>query len=170
MFTYTPLLGAQTSSPASQSILEFDGGVKILVDVGWDETFDTKLLIELEKYASSSSKLALYPFADVSATLDNFQQSHSSSLHTRQLRISAHSLIAASRFLYSLRSQSTLRIRLSRSAERSFKISMPPHPLPLRSCPSPQKQSLGQRSELQLKRRIFSYNLRRAKRSPDTSR
>lgn len=49
MFTFTPLLGAQSSSPASQSLLELDGGVKILVDVGWDETFDTQLLAELER-------------------------------------------------------------------------------------------------------------------------
>jgi cleavage and polyadenylation specificity factor subunit 2 len=51
MFTFTPLLGAQSSaSKASQSILELDGGVKILVDVGWDDTFDPLDLVELEKY------------------------------------------------------------------------------------------------------------------------
>lgn len=50
MFTFTPLLGAQSaSSKASQSILELDGGIKILVDVGWDDTFDTLDLAELEK-------------------------------------------------------------------------------------------------------------------------
>ena len=49
MFTFTPLLGAQSESPASQSLLEFDGGVKILVDVGWDEGFDGEMLLELEK-------------------------------------------------------------------------------------------------------------------------
>lgn len=49
MFTFTPLLGAQSSSKASQSILELDGGVKILVDVGWDEKFDILDLAELEK-------------------------------------------------------------------------------------------------------------------------
>ena len=50
MFTFTPLLGAQYSdSRASQSILELDGGVKILVDVGWDEIFDTSALVELER-------------------------------------------------------------------------------------------------------------------------
>ena len=50
MFTFTPLLGAQSSSSnASQSILELDGGIKILVDVGWDDTFDTRDLAELEK-------------------------------------------------------------------------------------------------------------------------
>jgi cleavage and polyadenylation specificity factor subunit 2 len=50
MFTFTPLLGAQSpSSRASQSILELDGGIKILVDVGWDESFDTRDLAELEK-------------------------------------------------------------------------------------------------------------------------
>lgn len=50
MFTFTPLLGAHSSgSKASQSILELDGGVKILVDVGWDETFDASALAELER-------------------------------------------------------------------------------------------------------------------------
>lgn len=54
MFTFTPLLGAQSeSSKASQSILELDGGVKILIDVGWDEKFDPSTLNELEKYALS---------------------------------------------------------------------------------------------------------------------
>lgn len=50
MFTFTPLLGAQSASPASQSLLEFDGGIKVLVDVGWDETFDVDKLKEIEKY------------------------------------------------------------------------------------------------------------------------
>lgn len=49
MFTFTSLQGAQSDSSASQSILEFDGGVKILIDVGWDETFDVSKLKELEK-------------------------------------------------------------------------------------------------------------------------
>jgi cleavage and polyadenylation specificity factor subunit 2 len=50
MFTFTPLLGAKCAdSRASQSILELDGGVKILVDVGWDERFDTSALTELER-------------------------------------------------------------------------------------------------------------------------
>lgn len=51
MFTFTSLLGALSSgSKASQSILELDGGVKILVDVGWDESFDTSTLKELERF------------------------------------------------------------------------------------------------------------------------
>ena len=51
MFTFTPLLGAQSSaSKASQSLLELDDGIKILVDVGWDDTFDPLDLVELEKY------------------------------------------------------------------------------------------------------------------------
>jgi cleavage and polyadenylation specificity factor subunit 2 len=49
MFNFTPLLGAQSTCPASQSILELEGGVKILVDVGWDESFDGSVLTELEK-------------------------------------------------------------------------------------------------------------------------
>lgn len=54
MFTFTPLLGAKSSSSrASQSILELDGGIKILVDVGWDDTFDVRDLAELEKSVPS---------------------------------------------------------------------------------------------------------------------
>lgn len=49
MFQFTPLLGAQSTSDASQSILELDGGVKILIDVGWDEGFDVRKLKELER-------------------------------------------------------------------------------------------------------------------------
>ncbi|KAL2223224.1 putative cleavage and polyadenylylation specificity factor [Thermoascus aurantiacus ATCC 26904] len=60
MFTFTPLLGAQSSaSKASQSILELDGGIKILVDVGWDETFDTLDLVELEKHIPTLSLILL---------------------------------------------------------------------------------------------------------------
>ena len=49
MLNFTPLLGAQSDSPASQSLLELDGGVKILVDVGWDDSFDPGKLKELER-------------------------------------------------------------------------------------------------------------------------
>ncbi len=49
MFTFCPLQGALSSSTASQSLLEFDGGVKVLIDVGWDESFDPEKLRELEK-------------------------------------------------------------------------------------------------------------------------
>ncbi|KAL3496916.1 beta-lactamase-like protein [Aspergillus germanicus] len=60
MFTFTPLLGAQSSaSKASQSILELDGGVKILVDVGWDDTFDPLDLVELEKHIPTLSLILL---------------------------------------------------------------------------------------------------------------
>lgn len=59
MFTFTPLLGAQTNSRASQSILELDGGIKVLVDVGWDERFDTRQLAEIEKHASTLSFILL---------------------------------------------------------------------------------------------------------------
>jgi hypothetical protein len=31
-------------------LLELDGGVKVLIDVGWDESFDADKLKELEKY------------------------------------------------------------------------------------------------------------------------
>jgi hypothetical protein len=49
MFNFTPLLGAQSASSASQSLLEFDGGIKILIDVGWDESFDVAKLKEVER-------------------------------------------------------------------------------------------------------------------------
>lgn len=49
MFQFTPLLGAQSSSPASQSLLELDGGVKVLIDVGWDDKFDVAKLKDLER-------------------------------------------------------------------------------------------------------------------------
>ncbi|KAF2272138.1 uncharacterized protein EI97DRAFT_386439 [Westerdykella ornata] len=59
MFNFTPLLGAQSSSPASQSLLEFDGGIKILIDVGWDESFDVAKLKQIEKHASTLSFILL---------------------------------------------------------------------------------------------------------------
>ncbi|KIX09533.1 uncharacterized protein Z518_00613 [Rhinocladiella mackenziei CBS 650.93] len=59
MFTLTALLGAQSNSRASQSILELDGGIKVLVDVGWDERFDTRQLAEIEKHASTLSFILL---------------------------------------------------------------------------------------------------------------
>lgn len=49
MFNFTPLLGAQTASPASQSLLEFEGGIKVLIDVGWDSSFDASQLKQLER-------------------------------------------------------------------------------------------------------------------------
>jgi cleavage and polyadenylation specificity factor subunit 2 len=49
MFTFTPLQGAQSAPSASQSLLELDGGVRVLIDVGWDESFDVEKLRELEK-------------------------------------------------------------------------------------------------------------------------
>lgn len=52
MFAFTPLLGAcSSSSNAVQSLLEFDGGVKILIDVGWDTTFDGEQLAHVTRYA-----------------------------------------------------------------------------------------------------------------------
>ena len=49
MLQFTPLLGAQSTSPASQSLLELDGGVKVLIDVGWDADFDVSKLKDLER-------------------------------------------------------------------------------------------------------------------------
>lgn len=59
MFTFTPLQGARSDSFAVQSILELDGGVKVLVDVGWDETFDVEKLKELEKQVPTLSLILL---------------------------------------------------------------------------------------------------------------
>nr|POF27665.1 cleavage and polyadenylation specificity factor subunit 2 [Quercus suber] len=59
MFIFTPLLGAQSASPASQSLLELDGGVKILIDVGWDNLFDAQKLQALENHVSSLSIILL---------------------------------------------------------------------------------------------------------------
>lgn len=55
MFTFTPLLGARSSSPALQSLLEFESGVKILIDVGWDVSFNAELLKELGRSVSQST-------------------------------------------------------------------------------------------------------------------
>ncbi|KAG5932222.1 hypothetical protein E4U53_001428 [Claviceps sorghi] len=59
MFTFCPLQGALSESTASQSLLELDGGVKILVDLGWDETFDVTKLEELEKQVPTLSLILL---------------------------------------------------------------------------------------------------------------
>ncbi|KAI1112519.1 beta-lactamase-like protein [Nemania sp. NC0429] len=59
MFTFSPLLGALSESSASQSILELDGGIKILVGVGWDESFDVAKLKELEKQVPTLSLILL---------------------------------------------------------------------------------------------------------------
>ncbi|KAK4124637.1 hypothetical protein N657DRAFT_595692 [Parathielavia appendiculata] len=59
MFTFTPLQGALSESAASQSLLELDGGVKVLVDVGWDEKFDVERLRELEKQIPTLSLILL---------------------------------------------------------------------------------------------------------------
>ncbi|KAI2627840.1 beta-lactamase-like protein [Hypoxylon sp. NC1633] len=59
MFTFSSLQGALSESAASQSILELDGGIKILVDVGWDESFDVAKLKELEKQIPTLSLILL---------------------------------------------------------------------------------------------------------------
>ncbi|PSK46236.1 hypothetical protein B9Z65_5204 [Elsinoe australis] len=59
MFTFTPLLGAQANSTASQSLLELDGGVKVLIDVGWDDRFDVGYLEALEEQIPSLSIVLL---------------------------------------------------------------------------------------------------------------
>ncbi|KIL89845.1 hypothetical protein FAVG1_06580 [Fusarium avenaceum] len=55
MFTFCPLQGALSDSTASQSLLELDGGVKVLVDLGWDETFNVEKLKEIEKQVTTLS-------------------------------------------------------------------------------------------------------------------
>lgn len=55
MFNFCPLQGALTDSSATQSLLELDGGVKVLVDLGWDESFSVDQLKELEKCAPHCS-------------------------------------------------------------------------------------------------------------------
>ncbi|XP_044722146.1 metallo-beta-lactamase superfamily domain-containing protein [Hirsutella rhossiliensis] len=59
MFTFCPLQGALSESTASQSLLELDGGVKVLVDLGWDESFDVNKLAELEKQVPTLSLILL---------------------------------------------------------------------------------------------------------------
>ncbi|KAH0543305.1 hypothetical protein FGG08_002368 [Glutinoglossum americanum] len=59
MFNFTSLLGAQSKSSASQSLLELDGGVKVLIDVGWDEAFDIDKLKELERQVPTLSIILL---------------------------------------------------------------------------------------------------------------
>ncbi|KXL43983.1 hypothetical protein M433DRAFT_155334 [Acidomyces richmondensis BFW] len=59
MFSFTPLLGAQSESRATQSLLELDGGVKIAVDVGWDATFSGEKLRALEQHAPTLSFVLL---------------------------------------------------------------------------------------------------------------
>ncbi|GAB0138377.1 hypothetical protein EsDP_00006612 [Epichloe bromicola] len=59
MFTFCPLQGALSESTASQSLLELDGGVKILIDIGWDEKFDVGKLGELEKQVPTLSLILL---------------------------------------------------------------------------------------------------------------
>lgn len=84
MFTFTPLLGAQSDSPASQSLLELDGGVKILVDVGWDETFDAGKLLALEKCVHVTVMHVMSIFDDQHLSLLGMSRQYpSSSSHIR---------------------------------------------------------------------------------------
>ncbi|KAH8843623.1 hypothetical protein MCOR27_010443 [Pyricularia oryzae] len=59
MFTFSPLQGALSEATASQSLLELDGGVKVLIDIGWDETFDVEKLKEVEKQVPTLSLILL---------------------------------------------------------------------------------------------------------------
>ncbi|PHH59578.1 hypothetical protein CDD81_2843 [Ophiocordyceps australis] len=59
MFIFSSLQGALSESTASQSLLELDGGVKVLVDLGWDESLDVSKLQELEKQVPTLSLILL---------------------------------------------------------------------------------------------------------------
>ncbi|KAJ6255990.1 hypothetical protein Dda_9284 [Drechslerella dactyloides] len=59
MFQFVPLLGAQSSSRASASLLLLDNGIKILVDCGWAEPFNVADLAEIERHAPSISLVLL---------------------------------------------------------------------------------------------------------------
>ena len=59
MLTFTPLLGARTPTSPSQSLLELDGGIKILVNVGWDSSFSTAHLEALTHHVSTLSLILL---------------------------------------------------------------------------------------------------------------
>ena len=49
MFRFIPLLGAKSISASVQSLLEFEGGIKVLIDLGWDDGFDVDDLKPLER-------------------------------------------------------------------------------------------------------------------------
>jgi len=59
MFHFTALLGAQSDSPACQSLLALDNGIKILIDVGWDTSFDVQMLAELERHTPTIDLILL---------------------------------------------------------------------------------------------------------------
>lgn len=46
---FTPLLGAQSEAPLC-SLLEV-GGIRFLIDCGWDDSFDVRLLEPVIRYA-----------------------------------------------------------------------------------------------------------------------
>ncbi|KAF3903674.1 hypothetical protein AA313_de0207701 [Arthrobotrys entomopaga] len=59
MFQFIPLLGAQSGSRASSSLLLLDNSIKILVDCGWSEPFNPDDLSEIEKHAPTLSLILL---------------------------------------------------------------------------------------------------------------
>ena len=59
MFNLTPLQGAQSASAASSTLIQLDGGIKILVDVGWDVSFDSEIFAEIEKQTPTLSFVLL---------------------------------------------------------------------------------------------------------------
>ncbi|KAF3941882.1 hypothetical protein ABW19_dt0201532 [Dactylella cylindrospora] len=59
MFQFIPLLGAQSASRATASLLLLDNGIKILVDCGWSEPFNVGDLAEIERHAPSINLILL---------------------------------------------------------------------------------------------------------------
>ncbi|KAL8830162.1 MAG: hypothetical protein Q9191_001584 [Dirinaria sp. TL-2023a] len=59
MFNFIPLLGSHSSSDASQSLLEFEGGIKVLIDVGWGNGFEVVELERLKRHVPSLSIILL---------------------------------------------------------------------------------------------------------------
>ncbi|KAK6495052.1 hypothetical protein TWF481_003079 [Arthrobotrys musiformis] len=59
MFQFIPLLGAQSTSRASASLLLLDNDIKILVDCGWAEPFNVDDLAQIEKHAPTISLILL---------------------------------------------------------------------------------------------------------------
>ena len=123
MFNFTPLLGAQSASPASQSILEFDGGIKILIDVGWDESFDIQKLKELEKYVQKLFKATQKTLLTHELGMCRHFPSYCS--HMQPQRISELSPTAASTYLSSPVSLYTQLYPSNLSVKHCFRTSTP---------------------------------------------
>ncbi|KAF4456543.1 hypothetical protein F53441_1375 [Fusarium austroafricanum] len=146
MFTFCPLQGALSDSSASQSLLELDGGVKVLVDLGWDETFDVEKLKEIEKYdlcavemIAMFTRIPVYatrPVIDLGRTLiqDLYTSSPAAATTIPQssLTESAYSLTQTATTAQNLLLQSPTNEEIARyfSLIQPLKYSQPHQPLP----------------------------------------